>query len=96
MAPDTIAVAASSATAMGSLVAGLFFLRYWRDTRDRLFAWFAAAFFLMAVNRVGLVVVGEALEVSTLLYLVRMTAFLLIIAGVVEKNVRVARTPGPS
>jgi hypothetical protein len=96
VAPDTLAVAAGSATAMGALVAGLFFLRYWRDSGDRLFAWFAAAFFLKAMNRVGLVIVGEAHEVSTLLYLVRMTAFLLIIAGVVEKNVRGARAPDPS
>ena len=96
MAPETAAVAISSATAMGSAAAGLFFLRYWRDSRDRLFAWFAAAFFLKALNRIGLVAVGEALEVSTLLYLVRMTAFLLIIAGVVEKNVRAKGLPGPS
>lgn len=96
MAPEVLAVAAGSATAMGSAAAGLFFLRYWRDSRDRLFAWFAAAFWLMAVNRVGLVVVGEAAEVSTLLYLVRMTAFLLIIAGVVEKNLRTKRAPPAS
>ena len=93
MAPETLAAAASSATAMGCLAAGLFFLRYWRDSHDRLFAWFAAAFFLKAVNRIGLVLVGEALEVSTLLYLVRMTAFLLIIAGIVEKNIRAKRAP---
>mgnify|MGYP006159526407 CR=1 FL=1 len=30
---------------MASLVAALFFLKFWRRSRDRLFAMFAAAFF---------------------------------------------------
>jgi Fe2+ transport system protein B len=81
------AVAVSSATAMGCAVAGLIFLRHWRATRDRLFAYFAASFWLMAVNRVALVIVGEVHEASTYIYLVRFAAFLLIIVGIVEKNV---------
>lgn len=32
-------------------VAGLFFLRFWRRSRDRFFAFFAAAFWLMALQR---------------------------------------------
>ena len=36
--------------AMGSLVPALFFLRYWRSSRDRLFAFFAVAFGLMALS----------------------------------------------
>ena len=39
------------AIAMGFATAGLFFLRYWRESRDRLFAWFAVAFFVLAFNR---------------------------------------------
>ena len=84
---DPFAVGVSSATAMGFAVAGLVFLRHWRTTRDRLFADFAASFWLMAVNRVALLVVGEAHEASTYIYLVRFGAFLLIILGIVEKNV---------
>jgi Fe2+ transport system protein B len=75
-----------AATAMGCAVAGLIFLRHWRDTRDRLFAWFGAAFWVMAANRVALVAAGEEHEASTLIYLVRLGAFLLILAGIVEKN----------
>jgi hypothetical protein len=33
------------------VVAGLFFLRLWRQSHDRLFAWFAAAFALLAIQR---------------------------------------------
>ncbi len=39
---------------MGFAVAGTFFLRFWRKTRDRLFILFALSFFLMAANRVQL------------------------------------------
>ncbi|HEX8155496.1 MAG TPA: DUF5985 family protein, partial [Thermoanaerobaculia bacterium] len=45
----------SGALTMGYAVVCLFFLRYWRDTRDRLFAWFAMAFALLAVQRLLLV-----------------------------------------
>jgi hypothetical protein len=85
---DLLAVAFGAATGMGCAVAGLIFLRHWAVTRDRLFAWFSASFFLMAVNRVALIAVGEQHEVSTYIYVVRALAFVLIIAGIVEKNLR--------
>jgi len=67
----------------GYAVAGLFFLRFWRESRDRLFAWFAGAFFVLCLQRVLLVVVNID---SPLLYLVRLVAFSLIIVAIVEKN----------
>jgi hypothetical protein len=63
-------------------VAGLFFLRFWRDTRDRLFGYFTAAFFLLAVQQV----LVSTVEPAGPTYLVRLAAFLLIIWSVVEKN----------
>ena len=39
-----------AATNVATATAGLFFLRFWRKTRDRLFAIFACAFWLMGVN----------------------------------------------
>ncbi len=50
----------AGALAMGFGVAGLFFLRFWRKTRDRLFALFALSFFVMALNRVVLAFVGAS------------------------------------
>jgi hypothetical protein len=41
------------AIGMGFGVAGLFFLLFWRETRDRVFAFFALAFFVLAANRLG-------------------------------------------
>ena len=70
----------------GYAVAGLFFLRFWRRSGDRLFAWFAAAFWLLAAQRGALAAVGPASAASTWLYGVRLVAFLLILAAVIDKN----------
>ena len=78
----------SGAILMGYLVAGLFFLRFWRDTRDRLFLIFAVAFFLLGLQRVALVLTREMLESQTGLYLIRLFAFLLILGAIVDKNRR--------
>ena len=76
----------SGMLAMGYLVAGIFFLRFWRDTRDRLFAMFGAAFFILAVQRVGLDLFVDVPESATLWYFVRLLAFVIIIVAIVDKN----------
>ena len=43
----------SGAMVMAYLAAGLFFLRFWRQTHDRLFAMFAAAFWILAAASVA-------------------------------------------
>jgi hypothetical protein len=58
----------TGAIAMASAVAALFFLRFWRDTGDRLFAIFSASFGLLGLTRLGLVVSKEQLEGETYLY----------------------------
>lgn len=75
--------------AMGSAVSALFFVRYWRQTRDRLFVYFAAAFGLMAIERVTVVFAQLRLENVAWLYLMRLVAFVLIAWAIIEKNRRV-------
>lgn len=89
MPPETSAIVAAiiGATGMACAAIGLIFLRYWRRTHDRLFAFFAAAFWMMALNRAVLAVIGDAREVATSLYVVRLVAFLLILVGVIGKNI---------
>ena len=74
------------ATMLGNLVIALFFLRFWRQSRDRLFAIFSLAFFVFAMNRVLLTFLGEENEARTFVYVIRLIAFLLIIAGIADKN----------
>lgn len=76
----------SGAMAMAYLVSGLFFLRFWKDTSDRLFLIFALAFGLLATQRTLLTVLSEQRDAHLLLYVVRLLAFLLIIAAIVDKN----------
>ena len=70
---------------MASLAAGLFFLRFWRKTRDRLFAIFAIAFWVLAANWLALAFINKD-EIRTALYIVRLAAFVLILIGIIDKN----------
>jgi ABC-type Na+ efflux pump permease subunit len=74
------------ATAMGCWVAMLFFLRFWRETGDRLFGMFSAAFLLLGMTRFGLALAHEPSEGETYLYWVRLAAYLLILVAIVNKN----------
>jgi peptidoglycan/LPS O-acetylase OafA/YrhL len=74
------------ALAAGYVVTALFFLRFWRETRDRLFAIFAAAFTLLALQRVLLALDSAPAEDRTWYYSIRLVAFLLILVAVVDKN----------
>jgi hypothetical protein len=90
---DTTAQVTAGALAMGFAVAGLIFLRSWRETRDRLFAFFALAFFILAVNRVGTGIYPVFVERGDHLYWVRFFAFGLILLAIIDKNR--TRTPPP-
>lgn len=74
--------------AMGYAVGGFFFLRFWTRTRDSLFAVFAAAFWLMAMNQALPVLLGIPREEQSGIYLLRLGAFILIIAAVLRKNLQ--------
>lgn len=76
----------SGAIVMGYLVAGLHFLKFWKRSDDRLFGIFAAAFGILAVQRLLLTVLVDERDAHILLYLVRVLAFLLIIFAIVDKN----------
>jgi hypothetical protein len=79
------------AIVMGYAVAGLFFLRFWRQTRDRLFLIFAVSFWLLGLQRLALALTTQLVESQTGLYLVRLFAFLLILVAIVDKNRRPGR-----
>lgn len=83
----------TGAMAMAYFVAGLFFLRFYKDTADRLFLIFAVAFGLLAAQRTLLTVLAARPDAHLALYVVRLLAFLLIIAAIVDKN-RASSTSG--
>jgi hypothetical protein len=78
--------------AMASAIASLLFLRYGRVTRDRLFLYFSAAFLAMTLNWIGIAVIEPNTEHRYLAYCLRLLAFVLILIGIVDKNLRASRT----
>lgn len=74
------------AVAMASFVAMLFFLRFWRQTRDNFFLLFSVAFGLDGVTRFVLGLSQVSDETEPLFYLARLVTFALIIIGIVQKN----------
>ena len=76
----------SGAVSFGCFIAAVFFLRFWRKTADRLFLAFAVAFFLLALNQALAQWLGAADERVGYTYLLRVIGFLLILAGIVDKN----------
>ena len=76
----------SGAIFMACLTVALHFLRLWRRTHERLFAFFLTAFIVLAAERVVLITVSPQTELAPFVYVVRLIAFSVIIAGVVDKN----------
>lgn len=73
--------------AMGLATAGLFFLRFWKKTGDRLFAFFATAFWVLGLIRIAMLFSEEFAEENNF-YWLRFVAYLIILAAIIDKNFR--------
>ncbi|MFP2912064.1 DUF5985 family protein [Pyxidicoccus sp. 3LFB2] len=93
MLPELIRPLLNGATAMAWLACALFFLRFWKQSRDRLFGFFALAFSLLACNAVAGAMLYTDDERRHYIYVVRLFAFLLILYAIWDKN-RAGRTQG--
>ena len=82
------------ATAMGCWAVGLIFLRSWRQTSDRFFAFFAAAFWILAVHWFALAALGAIDETRHYFYTLRLVGFLLVLAAIADKNRSSSQTIG--
>lgn len=76
----------TGAVALGFFVCALFFLRFWRRTRDALFLAFALAFVLLGVGQSILALANIPTEERSSIYLFRLAGFALIIFAIVRKN----------
>ena len=74
------------AVAMASSIAALFFLRFWRQTRDTLFLLFSLAFAVDALTRLALGLGNISDEQEPLVYIARLVTFALIIIAIINKN----------
>jgi hypothetical protein len=78
----------SGGITMGFVVAGLFFLRFWKRTREGLFLAFASAFWLLGLAQALLSFTDIPVEERSWLYLLRLAAFSLILLSIWRKNKR--------
>ena len=78
----------AGAAALGYAVAAMFFMRFWRRTRDRLFLAFAAAFALLACNQLLAALLEAGDERTPFVYSLRVLGFLLILWAIVDKNLK--------
>lgn len=76
----------AGAVVMGFAVAGLFFLKFWRVTRDELFLAFATAFWLLGICQILLTFSNVTTEERSWFYLLRLAAFLLILLAIWRRN----------
>ncbi len=78
----------TGAIAIGWLLAGLFFFRFWHQTRDRFFLWFALSFWLESANRVAIGLIGNSStsEANPVVYGLRIVAYGLILLAIWQKN----------
>lgn len=74
--------------ATSSATAGMFFLRFWKKSHDRLFLAFATFFFVEAVNRIVLLFLERPNEGSPWVYVVRLFALVILLVAILEKNYR--------
>jgi len=76
----------AGALTLAYLFAGVYFLRFWRKTRDRLFLAFAIAFWLFAINQIVTFSLDLADEWAGYAYILRVTGFIFILVAIVDKN----------
>lgn len=86
----------AGALLLSYLLAGMFFFQFWKRTGDRLFIHFAVAFWLFVLNQLVTSVPSVADDTAGYEYLLRVLGFLVIIAGIIDKNRGPSgRTPTP-
>lgn len=83
---DHLAPVLSGATAFASLLASVYFLKFWRRTADTLFLFFAAAFAIDAVARFVLAVVQATNASEPVYFIPRLITYSLIVLSIVGKN----------
>ncbi len=71
---------------MAELVAAAYFCKFWRQTRDRLFLAFGAAFFIEAIDRTAILFLDDPANGSPVIYGVRLLSYLMILAAIADKN----------
>lgn len=74
------------ALTIASWMTALFFLRFWRQSGDRLLLVFATAFFVLGIDSGVRGIWEPSSDVRHYYFLIRLLAFVLLIGGIIDKN----------
>jgi hypothetical protein len=85
---SNVVVFPQGVSAMGAWASGLFFLRFWYESGERLFGFFGVAFWLLGASFALLGAINPTAETRPYVYALRLLAFVLIILATVDKNRR--------
>jgi len=81
----------AGAVALAFGICALFFVRYWKRTREELFLAFSLAFLLLGIGQTVLALANIPTEERSSIYLLRLSAFLLILIAIYRKNRQASR-----
>lgn len=73
---------------MTAVAIGLYFLKYWKLSKDRFFIWFAAAFWTFGLGWIIRAFHPAVSEHAHWVFLPRLLAFVMIIVAILDKNRR--------
>lgn len=68
------------------IIAAVYFLKFWNETRDSFFLAFAASFLVEGISRVFVLFQPKPNESSPWIYIIRLLASLFILAAILKKN----------
>jgi len=88
MTMDNLTIATSGAILIGYVIIAAIFWRWSKRMQERLFARFSVAFYVLALERLLILGVGENETHRALIYLTRLFAFLLIIWSIWSQSRR--------
>lgn len=71
---------------MGAFVCAMFFFRFWKKSNERIFFIFGLAFLTLGFERLVLASYDSARENQPFVYLIRLSAFVMILWGIWDKN----------
>jgi hypothetical protein len=80
-----VSIFLTGAISLASFVVALFFLRFWRTTRDPFFIFFSLSFALEGVSR-GAAAFMQVADTNAMFYGLRVIAYGLIIVAIWQKN----------
>jgi uncharacterized membrane protein len=76
------------AVTMGYLVVALFFVSFWRETRDRMFTLFAAGFFILSLHRFAFAMTLDNPGWTNTVFSLRLLGYLFILGAIIDRRVR--------